>query len=176
MLPPRPEPALLSERHLLEIDPPVFPRAFKHALPYLQYLLTGQRRDIAYQQFGDFLSKFRLREHVAHLFLVRRFFLRQCLGCCGDYPGRHDRGSGPSHCGRLVPRIGFVLDQARGERLPAAVACHDLEFYFPSRRELVRVAIEYRCVQKYIFAAVTRRDKAIAARLIKLQHPARSQL
>jgi len=64
----------------------------------------------------------------------------------------------------------------RGERLPAAVASHDLKFYFHSRRQLVRVAIEYRCVQKYILAAVSSRDKSVAARLIKLQHPARSQL
>ena len=53
---------------------------------------------------------------------------------------------------------------------------HNLEFYFHSRREHVRVAVEYRCVQKYILAAVVRRNKPVTARLVELQHPACSQL
>jgi hypothetical protein len=89
-----------------------------------------------------------------------------------DPTGRHDRWTGPDRRDRLVPGIGFVVDEVRGECLPSTVADHDLEFYSHSWCEHVRVAIEYRCMQKDILAAVVRRDKSITTRLVELQHPA----
>jgi hypothetical protein len=69
-----------------------------------------------------------------------------------------------------------VTGEANGERLPAAIARHYLKFDFHPRDKPARIPVEYRSVQEDIFAAVIGGDESIAAALIELQHPARSQL
>jgi hypothetical protein len=64
----------------------------------------------------------------------------------------------------------------RGECFPSPVARHNLELHFCARSEFVRIPVEYRCVQEYVFATVIRRDKSITAHMIELQHPACNEL
>lgn len=63
----------------------------------------------------------------------------------------------------------------RGECFPSPVAGHNLEFYFCTRNKLVRIPVEYRCVQEYVFATVVRRDKSVTAYVIELKYPTGSQ-
>ncbi len=63
-----------------------------------------------------------------------------------------------------------------GECFTPSVARHYLKFKSRAWDELVRVAIDYRRMQKDIFAAIIRRDKSITAYLVELEYPARSQL
>jgi hypothetical protein len=60
----------------------------------------------------------------------------------------------------------------RGECFPSPVARHNLELHLCARSKLVRVPVEYRCVQEYVFAAVVRRDESVTSRMIELQDPA----
>jgi hypothetical protein len=62
------------------------------------------------------------------------------------------------------------------ECLSPPIARHDLELHPHSRCELICDAVEYRCVQKDILAAVVCPDKSITAFLIELQHSSCSQL
>jgi hypothetical protein len=64
----------------------------------------------------------------------------------------------------------------RGECFPSPVACHDLEFNSYARNELVRIPVEYRCVQEYVFTIVVRPDKSVTTHMIELKYPARNQL
>jgi hypothetical protein len=42
--------------------------------------------------------------------------------------------------------------------------------------ELVRIAVEYRRMQKDVLATVVRRDKSVTASMVELKYPARFQL
>jgi hypothetical protein len=64
----------------------------------------------------------------------------------------------------------------RGECFPAPVACHNLEFDFCARDKLVRIPVEYRCVQEYVFTIVVRPDKSVTTHMIELKYPACNQL
>jgi hypothetical protein len=64
----------------------------------------------------------------------------------------------------------------RGECFPSPVARHDVEFHLCTRNKLVRIPVEYRCVQEYVFAVVVRRDKSVTAYMIELKYSACNQL
>jgi hypothetical protein len=64
----------------------------------------------------------------------------------------------------------------RGECFPSPVACHNLEFNPCARNKLVRIPVEYRCVQEYVFTIVVRPDKSVTTHMIELKYPARNQL
>jgi hypothetical protein len=77
---------------------------------------------------------------------------------------------------RRLVHVGPAGDEMRRECLAAPVSRRDLEFDAPVRAEVVRVAVEYRCVQKDIIATIVRRHESITACLVKLKYAARSQL
>jgi hypothetical protein len=101
-------------------------------------------------------------------------------GAAGGCAGRGDGTDCATANGRdagtgFSSGAGTSGDQACGERLPTPIARYGLEFHSYTRGRFVRVAVEYRCVQKDILAASVRRDKSVTAFLVELQYLARNQ-
>jgi hypothetical protein len=63
----------------------------------------------------------------------------------------------------------------RGECFPSPIARHNLECNLCAGNKLVRIPVEYRCVQEYVFTIVVRPDKTVTTRVIELQYPACNQ-